>query len=150
MRRPLLAGLAIGVSALTACASGSGTAQHGGSGTAQHSGRPLPGRCVAPAGGRCPVPEPVRTALVKNLLVSSDGRTISGRFRCGGRLDASQTPRRVVLTYHASRVRAGGMACAMVPLSVHLATPLGARVVVDGVSGRPLLYGAHPAPRSSR
>jgi hypothetical protein len=80
----------------------------------------------------------VRVALYSGLQLSSDGRTISGRFQCGGRLEASETARQVLLTYVASAVGPGAMACALVPLSVHLPTAVGSRTVIDGVSGQHL------------
>jgi hypothetical protein len=94
--------------------------------------------CTPPAGGRCPGPEPVGIALRHGLQLSSDGRTIHGSFLCGGKLETSETARQITLTYVASRVGPGAMACAMVPLSVRLDTPIGTRTAVDGVSGQPL------------
>jgi hypothetical protein len=76
--------------------------------------------------------------LVGQLAVSADGRTVSGRFQCGGRLRAKESGHTVTITYVASAVRSGAMSCAMVALKVRLATPLGSRRVVDGVSGQPL------------
>jgi hypothetical protein len=80
----------------------------------------------------------VRQALISDLLLSRDGRTLHGRFACGGRLRVGESARRVVLTYLASYVRQGGMACAMVPLSVRLSSRLGSRDVIDGVTGQHL------------
>lgn len=102
--------------------------------------------CSPPVGGRCPGPEAVGDALISDLLLSKDGLTISGRFQCGGKLEVSEGPRRILLTYIASYVRQGGMACAMVPVSVHLDGPVGSRVVIDGVTGRRLHFGTRTGP----
>lgn len=101
-------------------------------------GSPTPRTCTAPAGGRCPGAEQLSTALVGHLHLSRDGRTISGRFRCGGRMIERQTATRVTITYLASRVGPGALACALVPVSVRAASPIGAREIVDGVTQRPL------------
>ncbi len=91
--------------------------------------------CAPLGGGRCAGPEAVTDAIVGQLSADSAGTTISGRFQCGGELTASETSSHVVLTYVASAVTAGGMACAVVPLSVQLKAPLGSRTLIDGVSG---------------
>jgi hypothetical protein len=78
-------------------------------------------------------------ALRETLVLSKDRRTITGRFLCGGKLTATQTAREVTVTYVASSVGPGAMACALVPLSVHVAKPLTpAAKVVDGVTGQRL------------
>lgn len=97
--------------------------------------------CVPPAGGRCGGPAPVERWLVGPLLVSADGRTLAGRFQCGGRLSAREAPGQVTLTFVASSVGAGAMSCALVPVSVALRSPLGTRTLVDGVTHQVL-----PAP----
>jgi hypothetical protein len=100
---------------------------------------PRASSCTPPAGGRCAGPEGVGAALVGDLSAGKDGRTIRGRFQCGGQLEASETPQRITVTYVASQVRAGAMLCALVPLSVHLAAPVGSRTVVDAVTGHRLV-----------
>lgn len=72
--------------------------------------------------------------LVGPLTIASDGRTVSGRFQCGGRLIAEETPTRVTLTFVAGAVGSGGLSCALVPLEVVLHANLGSRVVEDGVT----------------
>lgn len=94
--------------------------------------------CTPPGGGRCAGPEPVGRWLVDQLGVDATGTVISGRFQCGGALEASETSSRVLLTYIASAVGFGGMACMLVPLSVQLTSPLGDRAVIDGVTGEHL------------
>jgi hypothetical protein len=94
--------------------------------------------CHPRAGGRCPAPAPINSWLYGPLTLSADGHTISGRFGCGGQLVANEAATRVTLTFVASAVRSGGLACAMVPLSAHLHTELGERLVVDGVTHRVL------------
>ena len=122
--------VAICAAALAACSSSGNAAD-----LVRHSAAP----CTPPPGGRCAGPEPVHVALYGGALaVSKDGRTIAGRFQCGGRLKAAETASRVTLTYIASRVGPGAMACALVPLSVRLDAPVGSRTVVDGVTGQHL------------
>lgn len=88
--------------------------------------------CTPPAGGRCPGPRPIGDPLI----LDEHGHRLHAIFLCGGRLNAVATDDKVTITYVASRVPAGAMQCAQVDLAVHLATPLGHRVVVDGVSGQ--------------
>ena len=88
--------------------------------------------CTPPAGGRCPGPRPIGDPLI----LDEHGHRLHAIFLCGGRLNAVTTTAKVTITYVASRVPAGAMQCARVDLAVHLATPLGHRVVVDGVTGQ--------------
>lgn len=92
---------------------------------------------VCPNGSRCGPAAPVAGGLVGPLSVTADGRTISGRFLCGGLLSATETGSRVTLTFLPNRVPAGARTCAMVPVRVGLAKPVGQRTVVDGVAIRP-------------
>src|SRR5581483_6805765 len=94
--------------------------------------------CTPPAGGRCAGPAPISTWLHGPLTLSADGRTISGRFGCGGRLSADETPSTVTITFHASAVKTAGLSCAMIELQVRIRAVLGARVVKDGVTGEVL------------
>ncbi|MDE3203093.1 MAG: hypothetical protein KGQ66_02595, partial [Acidobacteriota bacterium] len=60
------------------------------SGTA--SGPTPPTTICQPAGGdRCAGPAPVQTWLYGPLMVAVDGLTLSGRFECGGGLEAVET-----------------------------------------------------------
>lgn len=102
-------------------------------------------RCSSGAGGRCGGPEPIREALFGQWTVDAGGRQVSGHFQCGGKLEAKETRTAVRLTYVASAVRAGAMACALIPLSVTLASPLGSRAVIDGVDGSTVEVGVAPA-----
>ncbi|MDE3205839.1 MAG: hypothetical protein KGQ66_16650 [Acidobacteriota bacterium] len=103
------------------------------SGTA--SGPTPPTTICQPAGGnRCAGPAPVQTWLYGPLVVAADGLTLSGRFECGGSLEAVETNDQVTLTFIAAAVGAGGLSCALVPLRVGLHHPLGSRAVVDGVT----------------
>lgn len=90
--------------------------------------------CRPPAGGRCAGPAPISTWLIGPLTLAADGRTVSGRFQCGGTLVATETSTRVTLTFVAGAVGAGALSCALVPLTVVLHTTLGNRIVVDGVT----------------
>ena len=90
--------------------------------------------CTAPAGGRCPGPLPI-TAI---SLLDGGTRLVIDTL-CGGQLRISQSRTRVTLTYLASRVGAGGMSCACVPLHADLAAPVGSRALIDGATGRPLV-----------
>jgi hypothetical protein len=74
--------------------------------------------------------------LVWGLAVTRDGRGLVAVVPCGGALHARETPHTVMLTWIASSVGAGGMACARVPLQARLSAPLGHRVVVDTVTHR--------------
>lgn len=73
-----------------------------------------------------------------SVEVSADGRTLGIMTNCGGRLTASRTSTRVTVTYTASRVGPGAMACARVQLSAVLDAPLGSLPVYDSVSGERL------------
>ena|SRR5947209_51272 len=98
----------------------------------------FPFECSPPGGGRCGGPH-----ALPDLHLDATDRGLHGTFLCGGTLSASETKSRVVVTYFASSVGAGGMACAMVPLAVHLHAPLGDRHVVDGATGDPVVL-IHP------
>lgn len=103
---------------------------------------------VCPNGSQCGPAAPVAGGLVGPLSVTADGRTISGRFLCGGLLSATETASRVTLTFLPNKIRAGAGTCAMVPARVVLAKPVGHRAVVDGVDHRPLVLStAAPAGR---
>lgn len=54
---------------------------------------------------------------------------------CGGKISETQSGDRLLLTYKASAVRQGGLACGVFPLTLQLATPLGSTPVYDSVSG---------------
>lgn len=94
------------------------------------SGSPSASHCTPPPGGRCAGPAPITT----QLTVDASGRQISGVFQCGGTLAATESERQVTLTYRASAVRAGGLTCALIRVSVSLEQPLGNRTVVDGTT----------------
>jgi hypothetical protein len=126
--------VALGIVTVASCGSGS---------------RPAATGCHPGAGGRCAGAEPVAAALVGSLHPTPDRRTVWGRFPCGGRLTARETAQQVALTYVASAVGHGAMSCALVPLAVVLAEPLGHRRVVDAETGQVLRLGA-PAPAGSR
>lgn len=96
--------------------------------------------CSPPAGGRCRHPMPVDGGSV---APSADGRTLSIMTNCGGTLTASRTPTRVTLTYTASAVGKGGLACARRPISVILDTPVGSLPIYDSVSGQRLTVVDH-------
>lgn len=137
---PAVAGLLLCGLAAAGCSSDATTA--GGPGSSSVS---PPARCVAHGGARCPGPAPVTSALVGHLYLGSRNQLrLFGDFRCGGQLRAKESARRVVLTYVASRVRTGGMACAKVRLSVALHTPVNGRPVIDGVTGQVLRVGVKP------
>jgi hypothetical protein len=91
------------------------------------------GSCRAVAGGRCAGTEPVA-----GLIVSADGRTLGETVNCGGRLTARETANRVIVTFTATAVGAGGMSCARVPLTVTLHAPLNRRSVVDSTCDAPV------------
>lgn len=78
--------------------------------------------------------------------MSRDGRTITGRFQCGGHLEVDETDRTVTLTFIAASVARGAMACALVPLFAHLDAPIGSRTLVDGVNGQRLHFIHEPHP----
>ncbi|HZC71782.1 MAG TPA: hypothetical protein VE442_13905 [Jatrophihabitans sp.] len=120
-----------------ACSGADGSPAPGnGSGSSTSSG------CVVRAGARCPGPAPIDSALIGHMYIASRNQlTIFGAFQCGGRLQASESGKRVVVTYVASRVPPGGMACAKVKLSVGLDKALAGRTVVDGVTGKVLHVG---------
>ena len=100
---------------------------------------------MAQGGARCPGPAPVDSALIGHLyLASRDQLSLFGDFQCGGRLRAEESGNRVLITYIASRVRPGGMACAKITLSVRLDAPLNGRTVVDSVTGDVLHVGVLP------
>jgi hypothetical protein len=92
---------------------------------------PSPTSCSPPAGGRCAAdvtwPGPIH--------VSPDGRRLHGVVGCGGTLHATETADRVTITLHVGAMGPGMMSCAMVDVGVRLATPLGQRTVIDGVTG---------------
>jgi len=138
--RLLLAALAIcGLAATAACSGADASPTRHGSGT------PTLSACDARGGARCAGPAPVDSALIGHLYIASrDQLTIYGDFQCGGRLRATESGNRVVLTYIASRVPPGAMACAKVPLSVRLHAGLNGRTVVDGVTGQVLHVGVLP------
>lgn len=110
-----------------------------GCGSAAPTGSPPTTACHAPAGGRCGGPAPITPWLDRSLTLAADGRTISGRFICGGRLAVDETATRVVLTLIAPAGGPGSMSCALVPLNVQLHTPLGRRGVFDGVTHQALM-----------
>lgn len=103
--------------------------------------------CVPPAGGRCAGPEPLPAPpsptrpgghlTVGGVAVTPDGRTLTVMVLCGGTLRLHEGAA-VSVTYVAGAVGAGAMSCALVPLTAQLRQPLGARRLVDGVSGRAL------------
>jgi hypothetical protein len=68
--------------------------------------------------------------------MSPDGRRLHGVVLCGGTLRATESADRVTITLHVGAMGPGMMSCAMVDVSVRLATPLGDRTVVDGVTGQ--------------
>lgn len=104
-----------------------------------------PTHCVAQGGARCPGPAPVNSAIIGHLYLASRSQlTLFGDFQCGGHLRATESAHRVVITYVASRVRPGGMACAKVRLSVALDAPLKGRTVIDSVTGHRLPVGVKP------
>jgi len=74
----------------------------------------------------------------QTIRLSPDGMTLTFTALCGGMFGAAQSDGKIQLTYTASAVRAGGMACAMVPLTVKLSTPLGTTPVYDALTGAPL------------
>ncbi len=125
------------IATVTGCAGGT----TGAAGRVVHSSASA---CVPPGGGRCAGPEPVSQALDGLFSLDSSGQRLSGRFACGGELTAEESPTRVALTYIASAVGAGGMACAIASVSVDLMAPLGTRSLVDATDGSTLTVG--PAP----
>jgi len=102
------------------------------------AGPPPAAHCTPPPGGRCAGPAPLSSALVGPLAASPDGRQVHGRFRCGGKLTGTESSQQVSITYHASAVGAGRMACAIPILTLQLGSPIGHRAIVDGVSGQAL------------
>jgi hypothetical protein len=97
---------------------------------------PTPSRaaCTPPAGGRCAADVRWPGAI----HVSADGRRLYGVINCGGTLKVTETADTVTLTLHVGAMGPGTMSCARVDVGVRLASPLGARSVVDAVSGTPL------------
>jgi hypothetical protein len=126
MNRTSLILAMVAVAGLAACSSGSPKAS-----TSTMTCRP-------PAGGRCAGPAPVPSWLYGPLALAADGRTISGRFQCGGRLAATETAAQVRLTFIASSVGTGGLSCALESLNVQLHGELGSRAVIDGVTHQAL------------
>jgi hypothetical protein len=53
---------------------------------------------------------------------------------CGGTLHAAETADRVTITLHVGAMGPGMMSCARVDVGVRLATPLGHRTIIDGVT----------------
>jgi hypothetical protein len=130
------------IAAVTGCADGT-------TGTARPAVHLSASACVPSAGGRCAGPEPVSRALDGQLSLDLSGQRLSGRFACGGELTAEEGSTRVVLTYIASAVGAGGMACAIANVSVELMAPLGTRSLVDATDGATLTVGPAPSAGSS-
>lgn len=131
---------AVAVAAAVGLAAGCGGASSGAGGPLQSASptgtsatgtTPTP-TCTPAGGSRCPGPQPISGSLT----VDASGRHLTGVFLCGGQLSARETADRVTVTYIASAVRRGGMACARVPLVVTLQQPLGNRTVVDGANGQ--------------
>jgi hypothetical protein len=91
-----------------------------------------PDTCTPPAGGRCAAD----VAWSGPIELAADGRSLQGIVLCGGTLRADETDARVTITLHVPALRGGAATCARVLVKVFLATPLGTRTVVDGVSGR--------------
>ncbi len=89
---------------------------------------------LAPGCGSHTGTAPIGSSLIGALTLSSDGRTISGRFKCGGRLGVKESATQVKLSYIPPAIRPGGGTCGMVPVSVRLRAALGARVLIDGVT----------------
>lgn len=125
-RTPLILAVVVAAGLASACDSGTPSAS------------PPTTSCQPPAGGRCAGPAPIASWLNGPLTLSADGRTISGRFICGGRLVTNETAVRVEVTLIAPAGGPGSMSCALVPLSVQLQAPLGGRAVVDGVTRQAL------------
>ena len=128
MTRRLLAPLLLLVIALSGCAVHAAASP----GTAP---TPSPSSaCTPPAGGRCAAD----VAWPGTIQVSADGQRLHGVINCGGTLKAVETADTVTLTLHVGAMGAGSMSCARVDVGVRLASPLGQRTVVDGVSGSTL------------
>jgi hypothetical protein len=102
---------------------------------------PPPASCTPSAGGRCAADVP----WTGRIQLSDGGRRLHGIVNCGGTLHAVETSDTVTLTLHVSALRPGMMSCARVDVGVTLAQPLGARKVVDAVSGQPIQV-AQPKP----
>jgi hypothetical protein len=132
-RTPFAAAALLSVLAIAGCAGSSGGTLAGSppSSAPSPSASPIPS-CSPPAGGRCPGPLPIPGPLA----VDSSGTHLSGYFLCGGTLAARESSQQVDVTYKGSAVRAGGMACARVQLTVALAQPLGSRSVIDTATGK--------------
>jgi hypothetical protein len=128
MTRRLLAPLLLLVIALSGCAAHAATAP-------RTDPTPSPmSFCTPPAGGRCAAD----VAWPGSIRASADGRRLHGVINCGGTLRATETADTVTLTLHVGAMGPGTMSCARVDVGVHLASPLGQRTVVDGVSGSTL------------
>lgn len=112
-----------------------------GCGVPTHHRSNAPPDCADTGGARCPGPAPIPRWVFGPITESADGRILSAAFRCGGELTASETPTTVRLTYTASAVQPGGLACAAPRLSVSLSHPLGHRTLVDATTGAKLAVG---------
>ncbi|MFZ2014029.1 MAG: hypothetical protein WAV00_09435 [Nocardioides sp.] len=100
-----------------------------------------PDTCTPPAGGRCAAD----VAWSGPIELAAHGNRLQGIVLCGGTLRANETDARVTITLHVPALRGGAATCARVLVRVSLATPLGTRAVVDGVSGRTVrvVHGPH-------
>lgn len=104
--------------------------------------------CTPAAGQGCSAPHPIKDDLVGSISVDESGRSISGRFRCGGALTAQVKGSQIALTFRQQLMKPGAMACAMELLTVALPSPLHGRVVVDALTGAVLPITAQPSAAS--
>jgi hypothetical protein len=85
--------------------------------------------CSPAAGGRCAQDVPWHGSID----LTRNGHTLHGVIECGGTLHATETDTRVLIRLHVGAVGPGAMSCALVDVRVHLAEPLGSRVVYDTI-----------------
>jgi hypothetical protein len=100
--------------------------------------------CTSGTGPGCGTPEPIADSVVGTLWTGTDGRTLNGRFGCGGALVAKETAANVYLTFTRQIVQPGAMACALPVVTVSLKAPLGARVPIDATTGAILRVASAP------
>jgi hypothetical protein len=131
---------------LTSCSTSAHMATQVSGGSSRSSvGSPPPPwsyACTTGVGEGCSGPQPITGPL----WTDAAGRTISGRFMCGGALTADETATRIVLTFAQQIMAPGAMSCADPILTARLTQPLGTRAVIDATTGASLSIAPRPEP----
>jgi hypothetical protein len=137
-----IAGILCGCVALAGCDGGATTTQQVDSPASSSPAWDFV--CTWGTGPGCGTAEPIAHSIVGALWIGAEGRTLNGRFGCGGALVARETAAKVYLTFTRQLMQPGAMACGLPVVTVSLKAPLGTRAIIDATTDEVLRVTSAP------